>query len=55
MANVGVASVVFGAIAASILGASAHFVTVTFLVAFVVALFVGTTIVPLVPPRLEIR
>ena len=38
-----------------LLGNSPHFLSGTFLLAFVFALFLGTTIVPLVPPKLEIR
>ena len=38
-----------------LLGPGPYFVPVTFLLAFVFALFLGTTVVPLVPPRLEIR
>ena len=55
-ANVGVGSFVLGlGTAYGLLGSSPHFVAVTFLLAFVFAVFLGTTVVPLVPPRLEIR
>jgi hypothetical protein len=54
-ANVLVASFVLGLGAAWLLGAAAHFVEATFLLAFVFAVFLGTTVVPLVPPKLQIR
>ena len=54
-ANFGAVSFVLGLIAAYALGAGAHFVTVTFFLAFVFAAFLGTTVLPLVPPRLERR
>lgn len=54
-ANFGLTSIVLGLVGAYLLGVDAHFLTVTFFLAFVIALFLGTTIVPLVPPRLEIR
>ena len=54
-ANVGIGSFALGLSTAYLLGAGARLVEATFLLAFVFALFLGTTIVPLVPPKLEIR
>jgi zinc transporter ZupT len=54
-ANFGLASFVLGLIAAYMLGVGDHFVTLTFFLAFVFAMFLGTTVLPLVPPRLERR
>jgi len=55
-ANFTIGSCVLGLGAAYyLLGPGPYFVPVTFLLAFVFALFLGTTVVPLVPPRLEIR
>ena len=54
-ANFLIGSFVLGLAAAYVLGAGPRLVEATFLLAFVFALFLGTTVVPLVPPRLEIR
>jgi hypothetical protein len=54
-ANFLIASFVLGLGGAYLLGAQAHFVEVTFLLAFVFAAFLTTTILPLVPPRLDVR
>jgi len=54
-ANFTTASFVLGLISAHVLDVGPHFVEATFLLAFVFALFLGTTIVPLVPPMLEVR
>jgi hypothetical protein len=54
-ANFGIGSFVLGLSAAWLFGAGPRLVEATFLLAFVFALFLGTTIVPLAPPRLEIR
>jgi hypothetical protein len=54
-ANFTIGSFVLGLAAAYVLGVGPHFVELTFLLAFVFAVFLGTTVVPLVPPRLEIR
>jgi hypothetical protein len=55
-ANFALASLVLGLISASFVpGAGEYFVPLTFLLAFVFALFLGTTVVPLVPPRLDRR
>jgi len=54
-ANFMLASLVLGLATAYLLGAGRHFIEATFLLAFVFALFLATTVVPLVPPRLELR
>ena len=54
-ANFTIASFVLGLVTAYVLDVGPRFVEATFLLAFVFALFLGTTVVPLVPPRLEIR
>jgi len=54
-ANFMIASFVLGLSAAHLLGARRHLVEATFALAFVFALFLFTTVVPLVPPRLERR
>ena len=54
-ANFLATSLVLGLIAANFIGAGPHMVEVTFGLAFVFACFLGTTIVPLVPPKLERR
>src|SRR3954471_8915406 len=53
--NVMIASFVQGLGAAYLLGAERHFAVVTFASAFVFAMFLLTTVMPLVPPRLERR
>lgn len=54
-ANITLGAFVLGVVAAYVLGAGPDFVEVTFLLAFVFAVFLATTVIPLVPPRLEIR
>jgi hypothetical protein len=54
-ANFTIGSFVLGLITAYVLDVGPHFAEVTFVLAFVFALLLGTTVVPLVPPRLEIR
>jgi hypothetical protein len=54
-ANFTVGSFVLGLATAYVLDVGPHFAEATFLLAFVFAVFLGTTVVPLVPPRLEIR
>src|SRR5215471_15036017 len=54
-ANFTIGSFVLGLVTSYLLGVGRHFVDGTFLLAFVFAVFLGTTIVPLVPPTLEVR
>jgi hypothetical protein len=54
-ANFTIGSFVLGLATAYVLGVGPHVVEATFLLAFVFAVFLATTIVPLVPPTLEIR
>jgi len=54
-ANVFIGSFVLGLGAAQLLGAGSYFTAVAFLMTFVFAAFVGTTVLPLVPPKLERR
>jgi hypothetical protein len=56
-ANFALASFVLGLLSAYfVVGPDRpYFVPLTFLLAFVFAVFLGTTVVPLVPPRLDTR
>ena len=52
-ANFMMASFVLGLVGAWMAGAEQYFVPLTFFLAFVFALFLATTVLPLIPPRLE--
>jgi hypothetical protein len=54
-ANVFVGSLASGLCIAYALDSGAYLATVTFLLTFLIAAFVTTTVVPLVPPSLERR
>ena len=54
-ANFTLGSLVLGLVAACVLNVGSHFVEALFLFAFVFALFLATTVVPLLPPTLEVR
>ena len=54
-ANFTITSFALGLGTAYLLGAGPRFVEITFLLTAVFAAFLGTTVVPLVPPRLELR
>lgn len=54
-ANFIVGSFVLGLVTSYLLGVGPHFVERTFLLAFLFAVFLVTTIVPLLPPTFEVR
>jgi len=54
-ANFTIGSFTLGLVASYLLDVGPHVVEATFLLAFAFAIFLGTTVLPLVPPRLEVR
>jgi len=54
-ANLTVGSFVLGLATTYVLGVEQNFVAVTFLLTFAFAAFLATTVVPLIPPKLQAR